>query len=524
MSQPEDLSLNDSELRSLDAQAGVLDKRLEIVDGTMRWTDDGITFVARYTFETSKWDYRVIHGGAPITKRIVSTKSPEESDPRVRDSEMKKSFSRIDGFDAKSAFNILDAFGMYLVQNEGVIEGYFKTLIAPEEEEVVNNDIEAAALEIMRNGDPVGQIMGEFGQHHIGDDAYGRLLMLAIASQHVLNTRGLHLMPSGESGKGKSHAGLSMLHLLPRKYWLKASLSPKSLYYIDIKPGTVIFSDDVLIGEELLSIIRRCITGFTERQEHFTVDANRNGATLEIPERVVWIIASVDNALDSQTRNRMLDIAVDETTETDEAVYKKQVVDAITGEDEFPETDGVALCREIFRIIKELEPVRVTIPFADDIVWRHKGNRRNFDTFKDIIKAFAVIRHLQRETDESGGMVATLKDFHDAKKIYQSKAEGEMTKLTAGELDVIRTLHEHGECTIKSLQLILGVNRTTIIRRLKGRDGQSGLLEKVAGLTVEDRTVKIGDSHVRMEFYSLLKFDILSAWGNVVGLKGEKDV
>jgi len=420
-------------------------------------------------------------------------------------------------------------YGIYMLQNPGVMETYIESTTDHREEE--NNPIEeklvARAAGILENGDPVKIIMDTFHTLHIGDDDYGRLLMLAIASQHVKNTHGIHLTPSGQSGKGKTHAGQTMLHIVPREYWMESSLSPKSLYYADIKPGTIIFSDDVVIDEELLSIIRRGITNFTSPISHRTIDSERKGTTLTIPERIIWIIASVENFMDEQTRNRMIDIPVDESDATDELVFKKQVEDAKTAQNEFPDSSDVLLCRELFRIIKSLDPVPVAIPFADDIDWKNKSNRRSFDVFKEFIKAYALIRHKQRTINTDGVLEATLEDFKDAKVLYLTKAEGEITKLTKGELRIVRALEDHGECNMQELVRITNIPQTTLRYRLHGRPdrGKAGLLERSKSLIYHHKeSIKTDEDTTKaMEVYGVVKKNPLSHYSDVVSLRTDGD-
>lgn len=500
------------------------DERIAFINSLMIWTDNGVSIVSR--FDTEKWHYHIIKGGAAITRAVASQKAPNEMDTRVRDSGIISDLKRIKGdINSSEIMDSLAEFGTYLNDHADAMDFYMETIAKREATpDQIDEARVATATEILETGDPVQFVMDTFHSIHIGDDDYGRLLMLAIASQHVRNTHGIHLTPSGASGKGKSHAGRTMLHLVPHKFWLSASLSPKSLYYYDVPVGTIIFSDDVIIEEELISIIRRCITGFVEKQEHITVSKDREGTKMLLSERIIWIIASVENFLDEQTRNRMIDVPVDESVEVDEEVYKKQVIDAVTGADEFPITDDVLVCRELFRIIKSMEPETVTIPYAPRIVWKNKSNRRNFDTFKEIIKAFTLLRHRQRSVNETDALIATVADYTDAKNIYLSKAEGEMTKLTKRELAIIRTLADHGEATIKMLQSALGVNRSTIQRTLKGRDGKTGLLDKVPALTMESRADKIDDfTTVHREWYNVTSFNRMEIYSDVALLDIESD-
>ena len=507
---------------ALDTDKGY-DERFAQIDEKMMWTDQGITIVCSHA--DGEWTYHITKEGAAITRKIKSKKSPQEDDPRVRDAQLKKSMKRA-GMDDRTdiIFDMLNDFGLFLMAHEEIVETFTDSTAKPQEktDPIIDTEYVSQAMDILENGDPIKFIMDEFHKHHIGDDEYGRLLILAIASQHVMNTHGIHLTPSGASGKGKSHAGKTILHLLPHEYWMESSLSAMALYYMDLDARIIIFSDDTNVSEELMSTIRRCITNFTTPILHQTVDGNRNGTTLTIPERIIWIIASVENFMDEQTRNRMIDIPVDESPEIDELVFKKQVRDAKTAQSEFPETEGVAVCREIFRIIKNLDPIPVSIPFADDIIWTMKNNRRNFDVFKEMVKAYTLFRYKKR-TIVDGVLEATLEDFHDAKNLYITRAESEITGITGNEEPIIRALEKHGECTLQELMNITGITQTTLHNRLHGRPdrGKSGMLERTKNLIYHNKeSRRIDEETTRvMNVYGIVKSNPLSHYLDVVGLK-----
>jgi len=499
------------------------DSRFSQIDEKMLWTDQGMTIMCSHIDD--EWVYHITKNGVAITRKIKSKKSPQEDDPRVRDAQIKKSMERLKDEDrVDTIFDMMNDFGLFLMAHEEIIETHLNSTAKPQEKQtpIIDAQLVSQAIDILENGDPIKFIMDEFHRHHVGDDEYGRLLVLAIASQHVMNTHGIHLTPSGASGKGKSHAGKTILHLLPHEYWIESSLSAMALYYMDLDAKIIIFSDDTNISEDLMSTIRRCITNFTTPISHQTVDGNRKGTTLTIPERIIWIIASVENFMDEQTRNRMIDVPVDESAEIDELVFKKQVEDAKTAQSEFPETEGVAVCREIFRIIKNLDPIPVSIPFADDIVWTMKNNRRNFDVFKEMIKAYTLFRYEKRAVID-GILEATLEDFHDAKKLYITRAESEITGITGNEMPIIRALEEHGECTLQELMNITGITQTTLHNRLHGRSdrGKAGMLERTKNLIYHNKeSRKIDDDTTRiMNVYGIVKNNPLSHYSEIVGLK-----
>jgi hypothetical protein len=143
--------------------------------------------------------------------------------------------------------------------------------------------IKAAAIEILKYGDPVDYIMKVYNRLHIGDTAIGKILLLSLACQSELNSEGLQPKLSGESGKGKTHATKAMFHLIPDVgYKLEGSLSAKSLFYQpDLKASTIVFSDDVRINSDQEDTLKRAMTNFQQKTTHITV-VNGESKTLEI--------------------------------------------------------------------------------------------------------------------------------------------------------------------------------------------------------------------------------------------------
>ena len=109
--------------------------------------------------------------------------------------------------------------------------------------EIEDPAIKSKAIEVLRNGDPVDYMIWVYNRLHVGDTQIGKILLLSIGCQSVINSEGLQPKLSGPSGKGKTHAAKSIYHLIPDLgYKLAGSLSAKSLFYFpDMKPGTIVF-------------------------------------------------------------------------------------------------------------------------------------------------------------------------------------------------------------------------------------------------------------------------------------------
>lgn len=383
------------------------------------------------------------------------------------------------------------------------------------------------ATDILTNGDPVKYLLDTFSSIHKGDCDTAMVLLVSIATQSMLNSDGIHPTLSGESGKGKSHVCKTILHLVPEEYWMNTSLSGKAVFYTDIKPGLIIFSDDSTIGEELESAIKRATSDFQDETTHLTVNTNRKGVMLKIPPRISWWLANVDSDMSTQAINRQFGVTIDETSEMDTEVRDFQLEKATTGEIKFPITDEVLVCREIMRIIKELLVI-ITIPFAKNIVWKGSNNRRNLPIFLDIIKAFAVLRAKQRVRCGENEIEASIEDYRDAKQLYGNRAETQTTKLNDMELKLIHILASSGDMDTTQLQNLMGTYQTKIHNLLHGRNGSGGLLSKVPELKYEKATVPVVldngcVKNVQKNIYSVHGFDVLGSYGDVVSLNKNGD-
>ncbi|GEM_PF-3573388 len=401
--------------------------------------------------------------------------------------------------------------------------------VQPQEDaEEVPQHIKDRAFEIMTTNNPVKFILDTHQKMHVGDENLAKNLLVSIGCQSVLNSDGIHPKVSGESGKGKTHCCKTMAHLLPKEYCIEGTLSDKVIYYMEdeLKPGSVVFSDDVDLSGALEGVIKRATTNYQSGDIYRTMDVNRNPRTLTIPPRVAWWLTSVDDDQSLQLLNRQFSGGVDESPEQDEKVLKFQKEKDKEGSVGLPVDDDVELCREIFRQIKK-RTFHVKIPYADGIEWRDKSNRRNYPIFSDIIKAFAVLRFRQRPIVD-GYLLAAIEDYEAAKELYCSRAENQGLKLTGGELKLCRTLHQlsqlQGECDLKDLVRALGLSRGRVHQLIHGRKDrqESGLIHKVKGLHVERRTTKTDeDESTTKNFYSIEGFDALGSFGDVVSLSEE---
>lgn len=182
---------------------------------------------------------------------------------------------------------------------------------------------------MLRSGNPVRTMLRIFALDHEGDETVAECLIMSLAARSVLNTTGLHVSVSGESGKGKSHAFSTLIRQVPERHQLSGSMSNKALFYIDnLQPGTVIVLDDTSLSEDMSEILKGVTTSFKKPFIYRTVNKDRKGFVCTIPERCIWWVAKVEGSGDDQVFNRMLTCWIDDTIEQDNRVLTRILGDS----------------------------------------------------------------------------------------------------------------------------------------------------------------------------------------------------
>ncbi len=365
-------------------------------------------------------------------------------------------------------------------------------------------EIVEEACSILREGNPLQFILDTFNEEHEGDRVVAECLAMSLASRSVINSKGLHVSITGDSGKGKSHTIDTMLQFIPPEYRIDGRMSDKALFYIEnMKPGTVIALDDVFLSDQMQEILKGVTTSFQKDFNYHTVSKDRTGQICTIPERCVWWVAKVEGAGDDQVFNRMLTCWIDDSEEQDRKVLTRALADAEKIPNTKPMTRREILVAQAMWL--KLKPVWVVIPYASRIRFQNAANRRNPDMLLDLIKTNAALKQHQRESqviDDMTCVIATREDFDEAARLFQAlngETGGQVTKLTRKEAELIESIRllNMQEMTITQLQKETGWSNSTINKLFHGYQsrGQSytGLLEKCPAISFLDRTISSGD-------------------------------
>jgi energy-coupling factor transporter ATP-binding protein EcfA2 len=258
-----------------------------------------------------------------------------------------------------------------------------------------DQDIQNEALRVLQTGDPIRYILDTFALAHEGDEIVAQCLLMSLASRAVIKSKGLHVLVTGESGKGKSHAFESMMDLIPQEYCLGGRLTDKALFYQNnLRKGSVICLDDVSLSFSLQETLKGVTTSFKKPFIYRTLDKDRNSLTKVIPERCLWWIAKKEGTGDDQVWNRMLTVWIDDSQIQDDLVLARELDEAAR-----PASPCVTISREM-RICRalwdHLASVSVRIPFARRIRFTNSKNRRNSSMLLDLVRSIALLFQYQR--------------------------------------------------------------------------------------------------------------------------------
>jgi hypothetical protein len=324
---------------------------------------------------------------------------------------------------------------------------------------------------------------------HVGDWNVTELLALSVASLSIENTNGLQPKLSGESGKGKTHAAKSMLHLIHPSMYRMASFSSKALFYdTTLRSKTIIFSDDVNLPQDTEELVRTAMSNWNSPTKHMTLDAQRNSVILSLPARIVFWLTSVKTTSTLQLLNRQVEMNVDESTEQDRLVAQHQRKLSERGLSEFYLDEEVKLLREAFLHLNQIHH-KIKIPFADNVKFSDVRNRRNLPIFFDFVEAYCILNYRARKTGQDGSLVAEKEDFECARELFETIAIQQVTKLNEKERLAARVIAQNTPCNIDIIADETGLSTSYVYELIHGnkRSGNRGLLEKIPELRFDSR-------------------------------------
>lgn len=298
-----------------------------------------------------------------------------------------------------------------------------------------------AAENILLRGDVLKFLVRQAQRNHVGDTDAIKHLLASIASTNSQTSAGIQPELNGEKGKGKTDCCLSVLHLIPEKWKLRASVSAKSLYYYpDLPTGAIIFSDDVEWSTDLIATVKRSMGSFQESQQHITLDKNRQPMAHTMPARLAWWLSSVESVADGQLKDRQFSLDIDEGFDHADKVSDFLRLSRSKKTVKFSIDWRIEVARYIIDQIKSHAAFKVVIPCAKVAAWHINGDHRTQNKFWDLVEALAIIRYKQRHIDEEGWLHASVEDFNEARSIFMRRKANHRTHLTNAQAEVVKAV------------------------------------------------------------------------------------
>jgi len=335
-------------------------------------------------------------------------------------------------------------------------------------------------------------------------------------SQHIENVEVIQPKISGNSGAGKSSGTEAALKLFPDEYLYTGSWSPMSLFddgsgmnKDPAKRGMIIYSDDKVPSLEQQRLIKTAVSRSHDINRHKTTLPGGERTTVFIPQELVFIFTSVEDAMDQAFLNRYITINIDKNNELDKK-YEKFLNSQYSSLENIKKkieiTFEIEVCKEIIRIIKQNRYI-VIVPFSERINFISKGNRRAENQFYSVMCGHAVLNYMKRECFKDNGIIivnATEEDFKFANLIFPKSIYQRDYKLQPFEIEVLQEIQKYKNKETaqnqSSLAKILNKDGGSISRILSGSEQKDfrGLYNTVPGVDFIENpviTTKDGYTH-----------------------------
>lgn len=333
-------------------------------------------------------------------------------------------------------------------------------------------DVDKRAKNIMQRGDVLKFFVRQAQRNHIGDTDVIKHLIASICSTNSLTSAGIQPELNGEKGHGKTDAVKAVVHLIPDKWKLSATITATALYYhLGLPTGAIIFSDDVEWSPALIATVKRSMGDFQNPQEKMNVDIQRHSLPQMMPARLVWWLSSVESVADDQLKDRQYSLDIDEGSDHMSEVSNylrqsrsKKVV-------RFCKDWRNAVARQIIDNIKDHEAFKVVIDCAEKADWKVTNDHRTQNKFWDLVEAFAILRYKQRYMDADGWLHATVEDFNEAKNIFMKRKANHKTHLTNAQAEIVKAVcklwTDPDGATQSSIAMKVGRSQQAVSKSLK---------------------------------------------------------
>ncbi len=301
------------------------------------------------------------------------------------------------------------------------------------DKDYIDNETARKAIEILTTGDPIRYILDTWNKIHPGDRELGYVLLCSSLCSSISASDGLALNFIGNPGVVKSHPCRSMLHLIPKNWWVRRSLRDDAIFYSSsIKPDIIFFSDDEEMSEDLRMIFINSVSDFQEQVEYETVNIQGEVEVFKVLPRLTWWLTAITDLGNRDVETHCMKIAIEDNEERRKAISERLLKRRKSCEEKYPEYPEVNICRAIF---EKLKSKNEKVVFNFDIKFRDGLGINIQNIFYEMLLATALINKYQRQRNAEGAIIAQRKDFETAINNF-AVLDMQASKLTKSELEL----------------------------------------------------------------------------------------
>jgi len=315
----------------------------------------------------------------------------------------------------------------------------------------------------------------------VGEEKTLKLLYLVFTSR--LLERPVNAVLKGPSSVGKSYLMNSVLRFFPESaYFSLSGMSEHALAYLEepMAHRHLVIQEQAGVTDDYATYLVRTLLS-EGRIEYTTVVKTTEGLqsrTLRLDGPTGLVTTTTAPALHKENETRMLSIPVTDTPEQTRAVLDAQARAAME-----PDRAANRIDFEAWRSLQDWlaeRPARVLVPHAGNLVARippvANRLRRDVPSLLTLIKTQALLHQVNRETDPSGAIIATIDDYHAVRDLVaglmSAGAEASVHATIRATVEAVRSLLEKPEwsesgATVDAVARELKLDKSAASRRAR---------------------------------------------------------
>ncbi|MBC8342986.1 MAG: toprim domain-containing protein [Bacteroidetes bacterium] len=311
---------------------------------------------------------------------------------------------------------------------------------------------------------------------------------------------------SGHFGAGKSYTLDKVRSIYPEEaYVFITSGSPKSLYHLEkgMKHKVLIVAEAFQFqagnkkDSEIAYVVRTLIS---EKCIRYLVTEKNDEAKLVSVEKVLdgptaFITTTIVDNVEKQMEDRLHTVHPDESPEQTNRIIK-MIAKKKSGSGYSLDKNTVLTWKTLHR---SLQPVNMIIPFAEDIAdFLIKSGKNPIMARRAVSKVFSVVESItcvyqfQREKDDKGHLLATMKDYHMALQMVEESFKENLGQQSKKAEDRLVYVEKNGLVQLNDMVEAWGVSKTAVSTwvRAQVKDGALKWCDETGKIIDDERELK----------------------------------